>query len=815
MLRARLFDVATEHARWMDVYAADARDGALDILTFERARVPSALLTEKCTLCTQTLANASDNASRFDEAAPDYWSYAPLGAFARHRGDAAIGPGADEMLIDIAHSDCLVVYAFEVFADDDDQRLQVYGPLGKVSTHETLQFERLQPHESMLYSLVVTHPTPAKAWRLYLERLETRAYAHEWAGATLNHMLYLQEHVHDRPHVRPHVQALRQRVHVERVTVAAWFAAQSAGDVDTLRRAIAEDFNSNVVDAAGESALYRAVQQAQPDVVLMLLRETFDISKFTIRKTFIYSLKRSALELIACFFDPASRYSMDLLLPLNYDDAIITMMSIAGMVLLRSDVHTYLLDRVEPQRRRKALLEMLRGSSYETEEVAALGTNPVLHLVTSPRYNALLDIHYNDDEELFDAVQQVDYQYVEILLRAGANVHARGDTIVSTLESLAPPNLEYAAVTLSCLVCFDATLPPHSSTLRQRLSACLFWYIVHDAVCDDAALVMRKLVECGWLSSSDVMHAMHAMRPALVSIAVNMLSPAERSFALEDTLRRCLRFDDNTRTIVQLFIDAGTLATNDAIDVAYARGNGTSIPALCAAVAIDHVHALSTAASFLDMKTATMLVNAGARVERARALTATSLSMRTLLMASHVDADRVDEPTRVRIRAPYEPPSGTEAIARNIASRFDDTQPLSVLFLERGRWFRRYRSQRPPGTGTGSSSSTSLNALESPRGSLWYGFFIDDRAPSTLVATAWNVLDDGLSVLERTPSMCPNTGWYYGMCVPLDVARNVIYMQRSNNVLTVLRTGDASVMAPYVQRIAQENSLVGTRRRRR
>jgi hypothetical protein len=44
MLRARLFDVATEHARWMDVYAADARDGALDILTFERARVPSALL---------------------------------------------------------------------------------------------------------------------------------------------------------------------------------------------------------------------------------------------------------------------------------------------------------------------------------------------------------------------------------------------------------------------------------------------------------------------------------------------------------------------------------------------------------------------------------------------------------------------------------------------------------------------------------------------------------------------------------------------------------------------------------------------------
>jgi len=180
---------------WLDLYASDTRDGALDIVTISPAlATEQGIIHESCLLCDNELGEESYYLEHDGfEHAQTLWPYPALGAFARHRvvhpedGNdsrrdvvtALCNNGTDH---DVYHSACLVRYAFTTFLDYN-QRLRVCQSESSNTTRDTLRFDHMP--EQFVWSLCKSLDTIAgrrnTTVTAYHDRLVTLGSVYTWA----------------------------------------------------------------------------------------------------------------------------------------------------------------------------------------------------------------------------------------------------------------------------------------------------------------------------------------------------------------------------------------------------------------------------------------------------------------------------------------------------------------------------------------------------------------------------------------------------------------------------------------------------------
>jgi hypothetical protein len=247
----------------------------------------------------------------------------------------------------------------------------------------------------------------------------------------------------------------------------------------------------------------------------------------------------------------------------------------------------------------------------------------------------------------------------------------------------------------------------------------------------------------------------------------------------------------------------------------YAPLNSVNSSAVLILAYAQHLdYALTKALPIASFSVLKRLVDAGASVSRELVESVANVRTRVLLMASHLDAQRAATARSTSIRAPHDTPPGAETAARQLQTILSIPTRDRELLRERGRWFYHDASQRlPVDTGSGVDQKGFLNALEAESGTLWAGYRILDMVPMPL-EHAWNIVDN--TVLDRTPTAKTMSGWYYGVRVPYDVARELVYLDTAahEHFLDALRFVDDAAATTFIERIRVVNPIAGAVRPR-
>jgi len=681
-----------ERPRWFDLYAADERDGAVDVLTVYPRELDAETLDKECGICIEPLSEPSGTADRF-ALATELHRYEGLATFARRRRTSADftqdGPELlclDGTAYDVLHTQCLLANAFTSFRRENG-RLAVCltePPLVGV----TLRFDLLA--EDALWSLIVTEDedgAPRDVFSAMLLKLSLLGEANAWARAAVARLhAYALEAVQP-AFVPDAVWALRQRAVQGGVvrTLASLLRAIRANNVSRVREHLAvgidplADTSALAVDGGGTYAtpLDAALRLNRAVIVDELVDALEGRPGFDVRTTLVRALRLRAWDTAVTLVRTRNLS----LITLGGGAADATF----WRLVVKTEPGAETLSRFLSAARIAERRYLLRDVLYHTPDTPE-NTQFLKDIIASPNFNAPAD-----DSEALRTVLKLGYTaslVAELLLR-GASALADNDRVLARVYYLSERGANVIA------------------TVRLLLDAGASPAAIPDVVLDgpQLELLVRDLV-------SDAYY--------------------------EDFARR-----------------------------------------------------------------------RNARLARQMARTPTQRARIEAIVASVLPVDDDADVAGPPHRRPDGAPVSIEELVAVLPVQF---VPTATLVRARGRWFRHVADvfEMPDDTGSGMPQRGFENALaRSARGSLWTGYRVLDSAPSLPIAHAWNVLADGTTVLDRTPLALTESAWYYGVRVPVDVARRIVAENSigTKDVLDGVRFLEPEQQAAALRAIADANPL--------
>ena len=753
---------------WLDLYAADARDGAYDVLQFYPRNLDAGTLATNCGICREPLSAPSgfaayfaraNDLARFDDA---------LGSFARRRRIGADPlTDAPEALCnggrsyDVLHVQCLLANAFErILYHNGDFRvcLTESSAGGRVS----LRFDALP--EDVLWSLVLetaaTEPEERTAASVVtaLRSAFLRRRPALWAAAA-SHKLDVLKAIADvgvKPAIVTDAQwALREEVFLGPFSYEEFARAIGSHNVRRIEAHVQRDFDvlataggvANVsfgayADAVTSNLFRFGVEKDEPVVLRALLRAASTNAAFNanvereaaIAEGAPYSAAVIAIEMALSWRTPLVGQATMPITPLEY--------MVESGHIIGVDFFDETIDGSLPNERSyviRTLADAYLGD-YERKDLATM-------LLKRNDFDA----GDENSEVLSNALEyNWDFDIVSTLLQRGANARDRNNTM---LQAVLAGNdnffvsKEYdvnAASVIMLMLANGAALPATLSAMqRDRLVSARAIDALLSLSAEDDITVTEARTALETLAST----------PAQAGQLIRLLA----SLAIDD-------FDDELYDLltVQIFVDM-LLPRADPTGVVLLLARADRVPT--------RLWPPGTAASTLERLLMSADFRRALRPDIVGALE--SPRLRTLIAAALEPAPATGRV--LRLRAPHEPPPGAETAARAVAAYLAAPLASAQLVRERGRWFRHDVARAPVGTGLGFAQRGSLNALEATRGTYWAGYRVLDYAMASFPVThAWRVLEDGRTVLDRTPLALVESAWYFGITMPLALARAIV-----------------------------------------
>jgi len=797
---------------WMNLWAADVRHMALDVVTFPRTRFAEDVLAEQCNFCGTALSEPSEFAERF-ALAP--WPYEPFGAFAYRIAhvqndaslDSPLSPCPPGTRLELGHTECLVAYAFAAFADrNENARLKPCPALGGPTITETLLFDELLPAEALLWSLILTDPEGREqALAGYRERLARKATVYNWARNALTwfdaRRAWAARNQHEPPALAPTTYRLRRRAFFGLVTQLELYRAIQDDNVNVVVAALEQGEGVDVnnvgvgIDNAiqGENVLELAALRFDAIDTVRALRtmEIFYDYDFLL---VISKVMRGAnsFDMFRLFaVQDNARHRIDPLVRFTYLPGVASATFLRQAMMMRIDIARrretvrLLMQLVRPGRTQDALLELLATAlEYVNGQIDVDAYN---FFFAGNAGNYVLDPLYQDGEALKMAVRAVNILFLTAMLtEANANI-GNGALLVYIDPNDVPETSSrmrkiqmHMIIMLLRLGANPQSLPPAT---REYYNFSIF---------DEAttAVEFDRLLVAGFVPSQAAL-------------------PRAFEFSFELGIRAVHARTPNVTERLLLVVELAP--TQTASVLAYVRSVAANASKVALARLVVRQRNFELARELID--------NFGVVPAENEAMSiGNDARLRTLLLAPTIDArlQVANRPAPLTNVAPHEPPAEAEQAAPLIVGMIIRTNFLESIAIlgERGRWFRhRADNNQPPDTGAGFPQQGFLNALEGRVGTLWAGFRVTDALPFA-VAHAWNVAGDGTTVIDRTPLAREESAWYYGVHIPIETARELVYSNTpaSTDFLDAVRFIEPLKRAQLLASIRDANPLTGVRR---